>query len=556
MGSGQFWAPLVVADPDAANRPESIDGVETRMETPEHPHVVVLDLGSQYTLLIVKTLRQRKVLAVVLPGNTPAPAKLSGFTQGVIVSGGPASAVTEGERPKFDSAWFDVSVPVLGICLGWQLMATHYGGSVAHRADGEYGQTQLHWDWRVRERGPTKLNSWVSDERRQAGTWVWMSHMDTVTELPPKWWCLASTEKCKLAVGAMPDYSRIGVQHHPEVKHTTDGDIFLENWAKNVCGLPADWEASNVLEETILGIRQQVPEGEHVLMAVSGGVDSSIVATLMTRALGTDRVHCVFVDNGLLREGEVEQVRELLAHLNLVVVDAGERFLTALAGVDDPEQKRLFIGETFIYVLQEQAARLDDRIEWLAQGTLYSDVVESMSASGETIKTHHNVGGLPDNLGLKLIEPLRLMFKDEARALGRQLGLPDAIIERQPFPGPGLAIRVLGYVTAYRVALVRRIDAVLRRLAPTYDTDGTPLWQTFAVLLPVKAVGVMGDRRIYGDVCVIRSVRSEDAMTASLPQFGTRIWSDIADQIVREVPDISRVCFDLTTKPPGTIEFE
>lgn len=383
-----------------------------------------------------------------------------------------------------------------------------------------------------------------------------MSHMDTVTELPEGWWRLASTDKCEFAIGATPDYKRVGVQHHPEVKHTIDGYFFLENWAVNVCGLKTDWEPASVLEETIANIRQRVPEEEHVLVAVSGGVDSSIVATLLTRALGTERVHCVFVDNGLLREGEVEEVRELLAHLNLIVVDAGERFLADLAGVDDPEKKRRIIGNTFIHVLQEEAVRLEDRIEWLAQGTLYSDVVESMSASGETIKTHHNVGGLPKTLGLKLLEPLRLMFKDEARALGRQLGLSDAIIERQPFPGPGLAIRVLGPVTAYRVALVRRADAVVRRLAPTTDRSHTPLWQTFAVLLPVKAVGVMGDRRTYDNVCVIRAVCSEDAMTASLPDLDMKIWSAVADRIVREVQGINRVCFDLTSKPPGTIEWE
>jgi GMP synthase (glutamine-hydrolysing) len=514
---------------------------------PTENHIVVLDLGSQYSLLIVKTLRKQGILAVLMPGSTPAPDALSQHTRGIVISGGPAS--TAG-APMLDLAWFDVDVPVLGICLGFQLMAAYYGGQVTHGGEGEYGTAQLHWVYSARE---LTLNI------PPRPIHVWMSHMDSVTRMPEEWDRLASTPACPLAACGTKDRYRLGVQFHPEVKHSQFGNQFLLNWATHVCSMDTSWTSGHMLSEIITKITERVQQEEKVLVAVSGGVDSSVTASMMVQALGAERVHCVFVDNGLLREGEVEDMMRLIGHVNPIVVDAKARFFAALAGISDPEAKRRAIGKTFIDVLQEEGKRLDGGnggIGWLAQGTLYSDVVESMSASGEVIKTHHNVGGLPDTLGLSLIEPLRLLFKDEVRALGVEMGLPAAMLDRQPFPGPGLAIRVLGPVCPERVAIVRAADAIVRADAPGSDNTGRPLWQTFAVLLPVKAVGVMGDRRTYDNVCVLRAVCSEDAMTASLPKLGMGTWSGIADRIVREVPGINRVCFDLTSKPPGTIEWE
>ena len=517
-----------------------------------HDLVLILDFGSQYTLLIARRIREQGVYCEIRPCNDapPAPDALAAALPrlvGIVLSGGPASVDAE-DAPPFDEAWLDLGVPVLGICYGMQLLAQHHGGLLGHGGRREYGPARIS---QVDGGGP--LFAGVAPT-----TDVWMSHGDHVEQLPEGWRAVARSENGALA--AMDDGQgvRFGLQFHPEVAHTPEGATILRNFLFSACRASADWSMGSFIDEAVAEVRARVGD-EHVLCALSGGVDSAVVAALLHRALG-DQLHCIFVDNGVLRKGEREGVAAEFQDFDLRVVDARARFLGRLAGVVDPERKRKIIGEEFIRVFEEEASALEGavgKIRWLAQGTLYPDVIESVSFRGPsaTIKSHHNVGGLPEHMDMKLIEPLRELFKDEVRLLGLELGLSRSRINRQPFPGPGLAVRILGDVTVERVALLAEADAIVDseiRAAGLYEQ----IWQSFAVLLPVQSVGVMGDSRTYEQVCVIRAVESTDGMTASVTRLPWELLGRMANRIINEVRGINRVCYDISSKPPATIEWE
>jgi GMP synthase (glutamine-hydrolysing) len=511
--------------------------------------VLILDFGSQVTQLIARRVRESGVYCEIHPFNKGEEALENLKPAAVILSGGPAS-VTAAETPRAPDAVFSLGVPVLGICYGQQTMCAQLGGAVEPSDHREFGRAFL----QVKQCCRLFDGLWAEGDREQ----VWMSHGDRVTRLPEGFSVVGVSDGAPFAAIADDERRFYGVQFHPEVVHTPQGAQLLRNFTHGVAGCSGDWTMAAFREREIAKIRDQVGDGR-VICGLSGGVDSSVAAVLIHEAIG-DQLVCVFVDTGLLREGEAEQVVTLFRnHYNIPLVhrDAAELFVGKLEGVDDPEQKRKIIGGTFIDVFEEEAKKAGGA-DFLAQGTLYPDVIESVSFIGGpsvTIKSHHNVGGLPERMRMKLVEPLRELFKDEVRALGRELGLPDDLVGRHPFPGPGLAIRVPGMITRDKLAILRRADAVYIeeiRNAGLYDA----IWQAFAVLLPVRTVGVMGDARSYDYACALRAVTSTDGMTADSYPFDHEFLSRVATRIINEVKGINRITYDVTSKPPGTIEWE
>jgi GMP synthase (glutamine-hydrolysing) len=519
------------------------DGLdEVRAATDE---VVVLDYGGQYSQLIARRVRECGVFSELLPYHVGAAEVARRRPKGVILSGGPASVYAEG-APPLERELLELGIPVLGICYGMQLIALALGGKVQGAEVGEFGRSQL----TVTDKG--RLLAGTPAEQT-----CWMSHRDTVFAPPPGFTALASSTASPVAAFESAEEGVYGIQFHPEVVHTPYGQQVLTNFLTDVCGCQRDWSPASVIEDQIARIRAQVGEGR-AICGLSGGVDSSVAALLVHRAIG-DRLTCVFVDHGLMRKNEGEQV--VLAFRDhfkvpLVAVDAEDRFLAKLKGVSDPERKRKIIGAEFIRVFEEEANRLDD-VQFLVQGTLYSDVIESGGGTGAaTIKSHHNVGGLPEDLEFSLVEPLRALFKDEVRAVGAELGLPERLVWRQPFPGPGLAIRVVGgEATRERLDMLREADAILQdeiRKAGLYRD----LWQSFCVLPDIRTVGVQGDERTYGNVIAIRAVTSDDAMTADWARLPYDLLEQIASRMINEIRPVGRVVLDITSKPPGTIEWE
>jgi GMP synthase (glutamine-hydrolysing) len=507
--------------------------------------IVILDFGSQYTQLIARRIREQNVFSLILPCHSPVDEVRLLDPEGIVLSGGPSS-VYDPTAPVCDSRVLDLGKPVLGICYGLQWIVYQLGGKVEAASRREYGPAEL-----VIEDGSRLFDRLPSPLK------IWNSHGDHVVSLPPGFRVSGRTAN---AIAAIENAERniYAVQFHPEVRHTDHGTEFLRNFVFSICRARPTWDPRAFVENTVANIRQRIGPERRALCALSGGVDSTVAAELVHRAIG-DRLVCVFVNNGLLRQGEFELTLSLLRerlHLNVVGVDASERFLQQLKTVTDPEEKRRRIGAEFIRVFEEQARSVGP-FDFLVQGTLYPDVIESVSVRGPsaTIKTHHNVGGLPEEMAFELLEPLRELFKDEVRRIGRELRLPEEILQRQPFPGPGLAVRILGEVTPERLALLRAADEIVYqevRQAGLYDR----LWQAFAVLLPVRSVGVMGDQRSYGYTVAIRAVESEDGMTADWARLPADLLGRLAARIVNEVTGITRVVYDVTSKPPGTIEWE
>ena len=514
--------------------------------------IAILDFGSQYTQLIARRVRENRVYCEILRHDTPA-SKLRDFDlKGIILSGGPAG-VYESEAPRCDPEILHLGVPVLGICYGMQLACELLGASVSSSSRREFGATSIEIS-----------NDDLLFQGVKGRTMVWMSHGDQVKDLPAGFTTLAATSTCPHAAVQHAESGFVGLQFHPEVTHTAEGRTILNNFLYLICGTTGDWSLSKFIEDQVSEVRATVG-ARRVVCALSGGVDSSVVALLLHRAIGK-QLSCVFVDNGLLRSGEREQVVNTFQghfHLDFHMVDATDRFLDGLRGIVDPEEKRKRIGHDFIDVFTDAVTSLavgrdGSPIEFLAQGTLYPDVIESISPVGgpsATIKSHHNVGGLPENLSFALIEPLRYLFKDEVRAIGMELGLPDQVLHRQPFPGPGLAIRVVGEVTPDRLHMLREADRVVQEEMERFESY-RDIWQSFAVLLPIQTVGVMGDRRTYEHVIALRVVESTDGMTANWVHLPRDVLSAISNRICNEVAGVNRVVLDISSKPPSTIEWE
>ena len=518
---------------------------DERLQPPGTDEVVVLDYGGQYSQLIARRVRECGVFSELLPYHVGAAEVARRRPRGVILSGGPASVYADG-APPLEPALLELGIPVLGICYGMQLIALELGGRVQGAEVGEFGRSQL----TVAE--PGRLLAGTPTEQT-----CWMSHRDTVFAPPPGFEALAASTASPVAAFESTERGVYGIQFHPEVVHTPYGQQVLTNFLTDICGCDQGWSAASVIEDQVARIRAQVGEGR-AICGLSGGVDSSVAALLVYQAIG-DRLTCVFVDHGLMRKNEGAQVVSAFRDhfkVPLVAVDAENRFLAKLKGVSDPERKRKIIGAEFIRVFEEEAARLED-VGFLVQGTLYSDVIESGGGTGTaTIKSHHNVGGLPDDLEFELVEPLRALFKDEVRAVGAELGLPERLVWRQPFPGPGLAIRVVGgEASKERLDILREADAILQeeiRAAGLYRD----LWQSFCVLPDIRTVGVQGDERTYGHVIAIRAVTSDDAMTADWARLPYDLLEQISSRMINEIRPVGRVVLDITSKPPGTIEWE
>ena len=543
----------------------------TRQET-----ILVVDFGAQYAQLIARRVREAGVYSEIVSHDISADELASRQPRGIILSGGPKSVYAE-HAPRLDPDVYALGVPILGICYGAQLLAHELGGSVERTGRGEYGRTVL----KVAE--PNLLLANLPDTQD-----VWMSHFDAIAFAPDG--CSVTATTADSPVAAFEDAKRglYGVQFHPEVAHTAHGQAIMERFVREACGTDGNWTPASIAEESVAAIAAQVGEDGRAICGLSGGVDSSVAAALAHRALG-DRLTCVFVDTGLLRKGEAEQVVETFGRnmgAELVHVDAGDKFFERLRGVSDPEQKRSIIGELFIRTFEEAAAKISggggaasnsandtsnsandtgrtaSDAEFLVQGTLYPDVIESGTGHAAKIKSHHNVGGLPEDLEFELVEPLVRLFKDEVRQVGKALGLPEEIVQRQPFPGPGLAVRVIGEVTPEAVALLQEADAIVREEIMAYSAAGSAadpandIWQYFAVLPDVRTVGVMGDERTYAHLIVIRAVTSEDAMTADWARLPPEVLATMSSRIINEVPQVNRVAYDITSKPPGTIEWE
>ena len=508
--------------------------------------IVILDYGSQYTQLIARRIREQQVFSEIIRFDTPAAKLRENMPQGIILSGGPNSVFEEG-APGIDPEIFNLGVPVLGVCYGMQLMSQQLGGAVEPGTEREYGKTEM---------------TTVPGNELFAGLpeqfIVWMSHGDRVSKIPEGFQVSATSGNCPYAAIRNEAKKFYAIQFHPEVVHTQYGNQIIGNFLFKICGCKADWKLSSWIEETVEKLKEQVGN-EEVVLGLSGGVDSSVVAVLLHKAIGK-RLHCIFVDNGLLRYNEDKQVEQMFRSkldLDLHIAHAAQRFYAALKGVSDPEQKRKIIGREFINVFAEEARKFKSA-RFLGQGTIYPDVIESSSAlkgPSQTIKSHHNVGGLPPDLKFELVEPLRDLFKDEVRAVGRVLGMDSELLDRQPFPGPGLGVRILGEVTEEKVKLLQQADLRVQeevKKLPEYKT----IWQTFAVLLPVKSVGVMGDQRTYEYTCAIRSVNSIDAMTADWTHLPYETLATMSNRIINEVRGINRVVYDISSKPPATIEWE
>ncbi|MCK9239551.1 glutamine-hydrolyzing GMP synthase [Desulfocurvus sp.] len=518
----------------------------------QHPDkVVILDYGSQYTQLIARRVREAGVYSEILTCEASIEEIASRKPQAIILSGGPAS-VTGEDSPQLQQGVLELGLPVLGICYGMQLLAHELGGRITASQEREYGRAELSIA------APGECPLWDGLAGKDVHH-VWMSHGDHVEAVPPGFSVLASTGNVPVAAMADPARRIYCLQFHPEVVHTDDGSLILSNFLFKVAGLTPGWTMSSFVESNVAELRERIGEDEHVVCGLSGGIDSTVVALLLHKAIGK-RLTCIFVDNGLLRMNEGEEVVGYLKEhfdLNLVWVQAQDEFLDRLEGVQDPERKRKIIGHTFIEIFDREAARIPN-VKYLAQGTLYPDVIESISFKGgpsAVIKSHHNVGGLPEHMSLALVEPLRELFKDEVRRVAVELGLPDSIIWRHPFPGPGLAIRIVGEITRERLDILRRADRIVQ--AELRATDWyRKVWQGFAVLLPLKTVGVMGDGRTYEHVVALRIVDSVDAMTADWTRLPSEILARMSNRIINEVKGVNRVVFDISSKPPGTIEWE
>jgi len=528
-------------------RAEERNAEIAHLQRPDRNWILVLDFGSQYTQLIARRIRELRVYCEIHPYDLDPETIRAWQPAGIVLSGGPSS-VYDADAPRPADGLFDVRVPMLGICYGMQLLAQAEGGIVEPARTREYGRAPL--------RVECGLGPFAGFDEGDVLT-VWMSHGDRVTQAPPHFLRFGLSLDDTIAAFGNPETGRYGVQFHPEVAHTERGEELIANFVFDVCGCEPTWTMASFIEQAVEAVRVRVGSG-FALCGLSGGVDSAVAAALVHRAIG-DRLTCLFVDTGLLRKGEREQVERTFRdhlHYRLEVVEAADRFLADLAGVTDPEEKRRRIGHRFIDIFEEAASRLGE-VDFLVQGTLYPDVIESVSVRGPsmTIKTHHNVGGLPETMRLAVVEPLRELFKDEVRQVGRELGLPEEMIDRHPFPGPGLAVRVLGEITAERLDVLREADAIFLqeiRSAGLYDR----IWQAFAVLLPVQSVGVMGDQRTYENVVALRAVTSLDGMTADWFAFPHDLLGRIANRVINEVRGVNRVVYDVSSKPPATIEWE